>query len=524
MLTRNVLIGLSFLCFFSLISYSEIYEGEDTPKIYISSIEQLQQIGLNVNYPLNGEYELTQDIDASSTKDWNNGAGFKPIGVSMDKLFDGKFDGKNYVIRNLHINRPETLAIGLFNFTGKNSEIVNVNLQNVSIKGLGGIGGLIGFNFGLVNNCKVTGTIDSNLNSSNNSAGVCVGGLIGTNVGSVSNCSAECSVKGSLICGGLLGANGSTSLGGLGNIENCYSNSVVSCQTSGGGLVGYNKYGFIQNSSAVGKIVDVQQGAGGICGINSSSGTIRCSSASVWVIGSDTSSIIGGLTGINEGSIQNCYSLSSVRGGSQVGGFFGSSLGGIITNSYSAGKVKGIGENIGGFGGYAGETTLPGITNCYWDKEASGQTISMGGEGKTTTEMKNSNTFVNWDFNSIWRITEGQTYPYLYWQNQIITSPVETTEEGEMPLEGSLEGSPEGISEGVVEGEISGNNNNTQALSSSYTRVVEEEISGNKNTCGCNTKDIKEKGVVKFVVDFILVGAILISLLCMGVDSKKDNH
>jgi len=487
--------------FFSLISYSEIYEGEYTTKIYISSIEQLQQIGFNVNYPLNGEYELTQDIDASSTKDWNNGAGFKPIGVSMDKPFDGKFDGKNYVIRNLYINRPEIIAIGLFNFTGKNSEIVNVNLQNVSIKGLGCIGGLIGLNLGLVNNCKVTGTIDSNLNSSNNSAGVSVGGLIGINVGSVSNCSAECSVKGSQFCGGLLGTNGNTSLG-LGSIENCYSNGVVSCQTYGGGLVGVNNYGLIQNSSAVGKIVDVQESAGGICGINFSSGTIRCSSASVWVIGSDTSSMIGGLTGINAGSIQNCYSLSSVRGGSTVGGFFGSSLGGIITNSYSAGKVKGIGENIGGFGGYASETTLPGITNCYWDKEASGQTISMGGEGKATTEMKNSNTFVNWDFNSIWRITEGQTYPYLYWQNQIITSPVETTEEGEMPLEGSLEGNTEGISEGVVEGEISGNN----------------------NTCGCNTKDIKEKGVVKFVVDFIWVGAILISLLCMGIDSKKDNH
>ena len=55
--------------------------------IYISSIEDLQKIGKVTGYPLNGEYELTQDIDASATINWNSGAGFAPIGSVYPPLY-----------------------------------------------------------------------------------------------------------------------------------------------------------------------------------------------------------------------------------------------------------------------------------------------------------------------------------------------------------------------------------------------------------------------------------------------------
>ena len=61
--------------------------------IQIDSIEKLQKIGNDAAYPLNGEYELTQDIDASDTINWNNGAGFKPIGT-YGSPFIVKFNGK----------------------------------------------------------------------------------------------------------------------------------------------------------------------------------------------------------------------------------------------------------------------------------------------------------------------------------------------------------------------------------------------------------------------------------------------
>jgi len=56
------------------------------------------------------------------------------------------------------------------------------------------------------------------------------------------------------------------------------------------------------------------------------------------------------------------------------------------------------------------------LTNSYWDIETSGMFGSSGGIGKTTAEMKQQATFVDWDFVNIWAIKEGVSYPYFLWQ------------------------------------------------------------------------------------------------------------
>ena len=58
--------------------------------------------------------------------------------------------------------------------------------------------------------------------------------------------------------------------------------------------------------------------------------------------------------------------------------------------------------------------------------ETSGQTISDGGEGKTTAEMQTAGTFLEagWDFmfenangtEDIWWIFEDMSYPRLWWE------------------------------------------------------------------------------------------------------------
>jgi len=67
-------------------------------------------------------------------------------------------------------------------------------------------------------------------------------------------------------------------------------------------------------------------------------------------------------------------------------------------------------------GGLVGVNEGGTITNSYWDIITSGQLSSAGGEGKTTTEMKQRATFENWDFVNIWAIVEAESYPYLQWQ------------------------------------------------------------------------------------------------------------
>jgi hypothetical protein len=67
---------------------------------------------------------------------------------------------------------------------------------------------------------------------------------------------------------------------------------------------------------------------------------------------------------------------------------------------------------VGGLLGRSGGET---INNCFWDIQASGQSSSAGGEGKTTAQMKKSATYIaaGWDFVNTWQISQYQTYPYF---------------------------------------------------------------------------------------------------------------
>jgi len=50
---------------------------------------------------------------------------------------------------------------------------------------------------------------------------------------------------------------------------------------------------------------------------------------------------------------------------------------------------------------------------CYWDYELSPFTNSYVGEAKTTAELYQQATYVHWNFNTVWGIDEGTSYPYL---------------------------------------------------------------------------------------------------------------
>lgn len=61
----------------------------------------------------------------------------------------------------------------------------------------------------------------------------------------------------------------------------------------------------------------------------------------------------------------------------------------------------------------------PSGIDSYWDVETSGTTLSAGGEGKSTSDMKLVSTYQNWDFSTLWKITEGETYPSFFKANFI---------------------------------------------------------------------------------------------------------
>ena len=125
--------------------------AEANGPVEISSVETLQMIGQDPALPLSGHYILTQDIDAAQTKDWNEGAGFLPIGPRIEENstagFSGYFDGQGFVIRGLVIYRPEGQGVGLFGSVASSGVVANVGLEGGSITGGHYVGGIVGENW-----------------------------------------------------------------------------------------------------------------------------------------------------------------------------------------------------------------------------------------------------------------------------------------------------------------------------------------------------------------------------------------
>jgi hypothetical protein len=197
-----------------------------------------------------------------------------------------------------------------------------------------------------------------------------------------------------------------------GTITNCYveGGSVGGCW-SVGGLVGRN-CGTINNCYATGNVTGTCSCVGGLVGVNDEGTISKCySTGSVTGKGS-----VGSLVGVNEeGTITTCYSTGSVAGYKEVGGLVGFNTNGAVFNCYSTGSVSG--SNI--VGGLMGYNESGNVTNSFWDIETSGQSESAAGEGKTTAEMQDVNTFMDagWDFENVWWFFEEQDYPRLLWEN-----------------------------------------------------------------------------------------------------------
>jgi hypothetical protein len=83
---------------------------------------------------------------------------------------------------------------------------------------------------------------------------------------------------------------------------------------------------------------------------------------------------VGGLVGMNYGTLTHCHSIGTVSGDSSVGGLVGLNELGSIATSYSTGAVSGN-ENVGGLVGYF---YYGDVTNCYSTGMVSG-TERIGG-------------------------------------------------------------------------------------------------------------------------------------------------
>jgi hypothetical protein len=213
--------------------------------------------------------------------------------------------------------------------------------------------------------------------------------------------------------------------------------NIISQGRNVGALIGFLEHGIITNCYVKGVVVSGSNNIGGLIGLNTGRVTLCWSSGSV-----SGDSYIGGLTGLtDDGTVKQCYSRANVIGYRNVGGLVGKTtdessevmncyaagtvegdryVGGLagqveqgrVYKCYSSGSVSGR-QDVGGFTGFI--RVLGNVSRSYWDTQASGQQTSAGGRGKTTTQMKKMNTFLNdgWDFWAMWTICEDIGYPAL---------------------------------------------------------------------------------------------------------------
>lgn len=242
-----------------------------------------------------------------------------------------------------------------------------------------------------------------------------VGGLISGSTGTIVNSSvgAVCTVNGRSNVGGLLSAN----TGGRVISSYVENTNVISNGQYCGGLIGANS-GSVEMCYTYTSI-SASLDTGGLIGVNN--GNVSKSFSKGTVSGNSNPNI-GGFIGTNEsGNISDCFSAANILSSySSSGGFIGSSNGGDITRCYSSGMVQSGRYNTTGFIGSISNTTL---SNCFWDFDSSMQSIGIGNaicsdselKGLSTSEMENPANFRNAGFDdSIWDFSRGGA-PAIKW-------------------------------------------------------------------------------------------------------------
>lgn len=207
------------------ITFSEV-EKSIKGYMWVEDVNQLQAIDTN----LGGNYALRNSIDATATSSWNGNKGFKQIGTANNE-FTGKFDGLDYNIFGLTINRADEKNVGLFGVVD-GATINNVTLVGGSITGGQSVGAIVGSaRDSVISNSTNSTAVNGNYN---------IGGIVGD---------AQNSTLTNLINTGTIGAatGAGNRIGGLvGNLQdsslggNSYNlGAVTSVGHDVGGLVGH---------------------------------------------------------------------------------------------------------------------------------------------------------------------------------------------------------------------------------------------------------------------------------------------
>ena len=227
---------------------------------------------LNVAKLVNGgktDINITLDKNIDLT-----GKGWTPIGTSFDNSYKGTFDGGGHTITGLTVTTNDQF-VGLFGYLNRAGMVKNVVMEGIQITSnhmFGCTGGVVGYSWGTIENCSVSGSV---------SGTDCVGGVVGSQkAGSIIGCCTSATVKGTHYVGGVAGEK-------WGTMTACYATGNVTLEIASQ----KNNFG------------------GGVVGLNGGSRVLACyATGNVTSTGSSTGNVhIGGLFGDSYTTVTACY-------------------------------------------------------------------------------------------------------------------------------------------------------------------------------------------------------------------------
>ena len=244
------------------------YTIESNGSYTVTSADGLMNVAELVN---GGKTDINITLDKNIDL---TGKGWTPIGTSFDNSYKGTFDGGGHTITGLTVTTNDQF-VGLFGYLNRAGTVKNVVMEGIQITSnhmFGCTGGVVGYSWGTIENCSVSGSV---------SGTDCVGGVVGSQkAGSIIGCCTSATVKGTHYVGGVAGEK-------WGTMTACYATGNVTLEIASQ----KNLYG------------------GGVVGLNGGSRVLACyATGNVTSTGSSTGNVhIGGLFGDSYTTVTACY-------------------------------------------------------------------------------------------------------------------------------------------------------------------------------------------------------------------------
>ena len=229
------------------------YTIESNGSYTVTSADGLMNIAKLVN---GGKTDINITLDKNidlTGKDWT------PIGTGTRNFYSGTFDGGGHTITGLTFTTNDEY-VGLFGCLDRTGTVKNVVMEGIQITNdseSSDVGGVVGFSLGTIENCSVSGSV---------SGTVIVGGVVGAQWGgSITGCSSSATVKGTLNVGGVAGQTT-----GNATLTACYAtgNVIIEIDSpknlSGGGLVGFNGGNGVRACYATGNVTSTGSSTGNV--------------------------------------------------------------------------------------------------------------------------------------------------------------------------------------------------------------------------------------------------------------------